>query len=427
MRINDIRNGHLYIGGVDTNQLASEYGTPLYVFNKEKIHEKLAEINNIFLNRYPKTKAFYASKAFLTLEMARIINQSKLGIDVASIGECYIALKAGIHPERILFHGNNKTDETLKFAIKHKIGRIVVDNLEELNHLANLTKNSNQSVKILLRFLPRLPQIHTHKNIQTGHEISKFGIDLNTHIEAIINLVEDHPKLELLGLHFHVGSQLETNQNHLEAIEAAFEIMKKMKNEHRINIQELNIGGGFGIYYNKDNVTLALEDFIVPCMNLIEQLSMEIGIERPVICIEPGRYVVGESAITLYRVGALKQINDQHSFLAIDGGMTDNLRVALYQGKYECMIANKANSKPTHQYTVVGNACESTDIMIESIDLPEAEKGDIIAFFSTGAYEHSLANNFNKMLRPAVVMVSDGKDHLIQRRDTLEDLISRDQ
>jgi diaminopimelate decarboxylase len=419
-------NNHFHFGGIDITTLANKYKTPLYVYNKSRITENIENVEKNFLEVYDNTKAFYASKAFLTLEMARIINTSKLDIDVASMGECYIALTAGINPSRILYHGNNKSLEELTYAIKNDVGRIVVDNIQELKTLNQLSILYQKKVNILIRFSPKLQKVYTHQNIQTGHKTSKFGFNLDTQLGDIFKIILDNQFIHFLGIHFHVGSQLHTNKNHLDAIDIVFNYIKDIKDKYSISISELNIGGGFGIKYNQEDIPLNIEDFTNPAMEKIELLSKSLQLKRPLVAIEPGRSIVGDAAVTLYKVGTTKQKDSQSSYLTINGGMTDNLRVALYDGKYECDIANKYTSKKDYTYTIVGNACESTDVMIQNISLPKAEHNDIIVVYSTGAYEHSLSNNFNKMLKPCVLMIENENVTVIQRRQTLDDLILRD-
>jgi diaminopimelate decarboxylase len=424
MRDLDYKNNVLFFEGVSTIDVAKQYHTPLYVYSQHKIEDKIEEIKNVFLHKYPSTYAFYASKAFLNLEMARIIKDSVLGMDVASMGECFIALKAGIEPHRILYHGNNKSIEELQYIVEHKIGRVVVDNLDELEQLCLITNEQQNPLPILIRFSPQLHQILTHKNIQTGHKASKFGFDLNHELEQVASIISTHSSIDFRGFHFHVGSQLFTNQHHLEAIDEVFEYIRILKEQYDIITTELNIGGGFGIYYNKNDKPLSLSTFIDPSMKKIQQLSARHNLKMPSVLIEPGRFIVGEAAITLYEVGSIKKRNNK-VIASVHGGMTDNLRVALYDGIYEASPSYiREGSKQT--YTIVGNVCESTDVMIKDITLSPLEPCDFLTVFSTGAYEQSLSNNFNKMLRPAIVMIKDGKPRLIQRRETNQDLIARD-
>lgn len=424
MRNAEYHNGVLYFGGVNVAELASKYQTPLYVYSEDLIQKKIKEVEDSLIKKYSNSKAFYASKAFLNMEMARMIKKSKLGIDVASLGECFIALEAGIESQRILYHGNNKSDEELEYIVHHNIGRVVVDNLYELKRLSELLKQHSQTQDILLRFSPKLKKVHTHKNIQTGHKTSKFGFDLTTELNSIITILKENCNLNFLGFHFHVGSQLQTNENHLEAIDEVFEFIKIFKSKYTVITQELNIGGGYGVCYTKEDSPLPLHSFIDPAISKIKELSQRYDVIEPSILIEPGRFIVAESAITLYQVGNIKR-RENKNILAINGGMTDNLRVALYDGIYESTLAQKREGK-TIMYDIVGNVCESTDVMIRNQILPPVKSKDVLVVFSTGAYEQSLANNFNKIRRPAVVFVKDKISRVVQKRESLEDLIKRD-
>lgn len=418
-------NKHFIFEGHDTVSLAQVFGTPLYVYSRPLIQENIKKVEMNFLDKHKNTKAYYASKAFLTLEMARIIRDSKLGIDVASSGELYIALQGGINPENILYHGNYKSEEELLYALNSDVGKIVVDNLRELALLNELSINLQKEVNILIRFSPQLKEVYTHKNIQTGHKTSKFGFNLNVELDPIIEIVKNNKYLNFLGIHFHVGSQLHTNKNHLEAIDIVFNYIKTLKEDYSIIIKELNIGGGFGIKYNCNDHPISIEEFTDPSIEKIKDLSKQLNIETPTVTIEPGRSIVGETAVTLYKVGTTKQKDNNSRYLTINGGMTDNLRVALYDGKYECDISNKYRKDKNELYTIVGNACESTDVMIKDVSLPLAMSNDILVVHNTGAYEHSLSNTFNKMTRPCVLMVDTDDVKVIERRESLKDLISR--
>lgn len=420
------KDNNLQFAGVDVCDIATKYGTPLYMYDQNMIEENIETVNNSFLMKYPNTKAYYAAKAFLTMKMAKIIASSSLGIDVASMGECYIAMKAGIDPSRILFHGNNKSYDELEYSIKNGIGRIVIDSLRELDDLIEITTRLERSVRILVRFSPKLNKIETHKNIQTGHKASKFGVNLDSHIDEIADRVRNSIYIDFAGFHFHVGSQLKTNRHHLEAISEIFPHIQYLKDNYGIVCNEIDIGGGYGIAYVKGDEALPLSKFVDDAMLKIQTLCIKSNIPMMSVAIEPGRSIVGTTAITLYQVGTVKK-TPQHSLIAINGGMTDNLRVALYQATYEAVVANKADLAASDTYTIVGNACESTDIMIKNIQLPKTETGDILAVLNTGAYEHSLSNNFNKMLRPCVLMVHNKKVEIIQRREILEDLLRRDE
>jgi diaminopimelate decarboxylase len=370
---------------------------------------------------YPNTTAYYASKAFLTLEMAKIIKNTNLNCDVASIGEAYISLEAGITSDRLLFHGNNKTVEEYTFIFENNIKKVVIDNIDELKLLDNLTTTHQKDIHILIRTNPKLQKINTHKRISTGHKESKFGMDLSIHLQDIIELSNNNPYIHLDGFHMHLGSQLKSNQNHLDALDYMFQIIVKCKENYNILIKELNIGGGYGVNYHQTDHYPNFLSFIKPVMNKIRAFINETYQTPFTVSIEPGRMIVASTAITLYNIGYSKP-----PYLTINGGMTDNLRVALYQSTYDLDIANKINHLKDHTYTIVGNACESTDIMFKNVSLPKAETNDTLIVYHTGAYEESLANNFNKMLKPAIVMLDNKKHYLIKKRETLNDLLSRE-
>jgi len=427
MRILDIRDNILYFGGQNTLDLAKKYKTPLYVYNESIIDTKIENIKNVFLNKYKNVEVYYASKAFLNLAMARIIKKRGFGIDVASMGELFIALKAKIDPLKIMFHGNNKSLEEIEYALDNNVNKFVVDNYNELVNLDVLAKKLNKNVDILIRISPMLLEINTHEFISTGQADSKFGINLDSeNINKVFSYGLRSNNLNILGLHFHVGSQLHTNSHIVDAINITFKLLKELKEKHGFICKELNVGGGFGIYYTKKDKVKPLEYFTDTIYETVSNNVKEYNLVFPKVIIEPGRYIVGESAITLYTVGAVKEIPHIRNYAAIDGGMTDNLRVALYQAEYDVVVANKPSNNTTKTYTIVGKACESTDKMFEDVLLPKLEYGDILAVYSTGAYENSLANNFNKMLKPATILIGKNSPVIIQKRETLDDLIRND-
>ncbi len=427
MRTIDILKNTLYFGGQNTVELACEFRTPLYVYNESIIKNRIENINQQFINKYNNVDVFYASKAFLNLEMAKIINESNLGIDVASMGELFIALKGGFNPKRIMMHGNNKSIEELTYAIDNNVGRIVVDNYNELITIERIAKKSRKIVKVLIRISPMLSTINTHKNISTGQADSKFGISLEqSDIDKVFRFGIDSSHIEIKGIHFHVGSQIHLNQNVVDAINITFELIDYLKSKFNFVCKELDVGGGFGIYYTKCDKVKPIEYFLDAIHKTVSKNIEKYNLLLPKIIIEPGRYIVGEAAITLYTVGAVKKISNIRNYAAVDGGMTDNLRVALYQAKYDVMVANKASLDCAETYTIVGKACESTDKMFEDVLLPKLEYGDILAVFSTGAYENSLSNNFNKILKPATILIRNDKPFVIQKREKLEDLIKND-
>lgn len=417
---------NLMFAGCDTVQLAEKYKTPLYIMSEDYIVERLREIKNDFLNRHEKTRAVYASKAFLTKEMARIVHREGIGMDVVSGGELYTAMKAEFPMEDIIFHGNNKTIDELELAIENNVGRIVVDHIEEMDLIEEIAKEKNKKVYILFRISPGL-ESDTHKYIQTGQVDSKFGIPLTE--KTISSAMEKALNLEfteLLGFHFHIGSQLSDNENHIKAIDIMTKLMKKVKDEYGFITKELNTGGGYGIHYSEDEQRKPLSYYTDSIMIEIEKQCKSYDLERPLIIIEPGRWVVGEAGMTIYSIGAVKEIPGVRTYVSIDGGMPDNPRPSLYEAKYEGVIINKIHEEPTEIVTIAGKCCESGDILIWDLKIPKVERGDFLGVLSTGAYNYSMSSNYNRIPRPAVVMITQGKDRLIVKRETYDDILRND-
>lgn len=410
---------------VDSVYLARKYSTPLYVMSQDIIEEKIDYIKVNFLDKYPRTYAYYASKAFLTKAMAKIIKKSEMGIDVVSYGELYTALDAGINPDKIMFHGNNKSKDELEFALERGIGRIVVDGISELKLLIELA-GKRFTAKILLRISPNV-EAHTHKYISTGQLDSKFGLSFaSKDLDEAIELAIKSEHIDFKGFHFHVGSQLFDNEAHVESTKKAMELIKEIKDKYDYEIEDLNVGGGFGVRYTAEDEPMPLEYFTDAIMEEVIALADKYEITRPNIFIEPGRYIVAEAGITLYTVGSVKNIESVRKYICIDGGMADNPRPALYQAKYSACIANKMYDEDTELVTVAGKCCESGDILIWDINLPKVERGDILAVMGTGAYNYSMSSNYNKLAKPAVVMIHDKEDRLIVQRESYEDLFKND-
>lgn len=422
----EIREGTLYFDGVDTTELAARYGTPLYVVSEAMVRERCGQIKAKFLDKYPNTAAVYASKAFQTLDMCRIVASEGLGLDVVSGGELFAALKAGVSPESIVFHGNSKTTDELDYAVRNGVGRIVSDNLHEAGLIEKLGARYGKRVPMLYRITPGVDS-HTHRFISTGSLDSKFGIPLDPSVrKAYMSAVLDAPHIDFRGFHFHVGSQLHDNFSHLAALGIALKLVADVKTEYGYVAQELNLGGGFGIRYLPTDPDPGLSYFIDPMMELINSEMNAAGIPMPKVTIEPGRWVIGEAGITLYTVGSIKTIPGIRTYIGVDGGMTDNIRPALYEAKYHAALANKAGLLPDSIVTVAGKCCETGDILIRDIALPDPLPGDILAVFSTGAYNHSMASNYNRLPRPAIVMTNAGEHRLSVRRETYEDLVARE-
>lgn len=412
---------NLLWGQCDTIKLSEKYGTPLYVLSEDMIRKKCDVIQDQFLRKYPNTKAVYASKAFLTTAMCKIIKQAGLGLDVVSGGELFTAIEAGFPMEKVEFNGNNKSMAELELAIDHRIGRIIVDNSYELACIEEICKEKNSVMDILFRIVPE-SNTDTHEYISTGHKSSKFGINLLPElIFKVIQQAVDSPYVNFKGIHFHIGSQLHDNKSLLNAIHKTLHLIQDL-NQQAILVEELNIGGGFGIHYTDHDQVKPITYFIDPAMALISSYCQEHGIKQPTVIIEPGRWIVGEAGITLYTIGAIKR-NGETSYISIDGGMSDNIRPSLYQAKYSADICNKMDQSKSELVTVSGKFCESSDLLIKDIYLPKASPGDILAVYSTGAYTYTMACNYNKQPIPAVVLVSKGQDYLMVKRQTYKDLI----
>lgn len=418
--------GHLAIANVDSVMLAEKYGTPLYVISETYIVERCGEIRRDFIKKYPNTRAVYASKAFQTLEMCKIIKREGLGLDVVSGGELFTALKAGMDPAFIIFHGNNKSYEECCMAIDNNVGTLVVDSLSELSLLDEIAGQRNKKVGILLRVTPGVDS-HTHRYISTGHLDSKFGFSVETLLEdRVINRAIDLANIDLKGFHFHIGSQLTDNQSHLLAVDTLLKLIKTVKNEIGFIPKELNLGGGFGIQYAGDPPRKPLAYFTDPMMEKIIHFCEAEDMPLPSVMIEPGRWIIGEAGITLYRVGAMKTTAGGRTYVSVDGGFPDNPRTALYEAKYDVVAIEKPDERCETLVTIAGKCCESGDILVWDVPLPPLKRGDLLAVLCTGAYNYSMASNYNRTPRPALVMVKEGVDRLSVRRETYKDLLEKE-
>ena len=419
--------GHLTIGGCDTVELAKQYGTPLYVLDENKIRKTCRSYVDSFKKYYDGNgMPLYASKALSCKELCRIINQENLGLDVVSGGEIYTALQSGYPMEKVHFHGNNKTAEEIKFALDSKVGKFVVDNLYELKLLNDIAQEKNVVANISFRIKPGV-DAHTHDFIMTGQIDSKFGFALET--GEAYEAVKEAIKLDnvnLTELHCHIGSQIFDIDPFVAAAEIMIDFIAKIKNELGVFITELNLGGGFGIKYTERDEPVPYEKYMEKVSVTVKSKCAEHNIDVPYICIEPGRSIVGEAGITLYTAGGKKEIPDIRTYLSVDGGMTDNIRYALYQSDYTVINASKADKEPDETVTVAGRCCESGDLIQENIKVANPEVGNIIAVLSTGAYNYSMASNYNRVPKPAMVMVNNGESRLIIKRETYEDIIKND-
>ena len=424
--IKEVKDGVLYFDGCNTVELAKKYGTPLYLVSETDILEKCQEFRDCFLERYENTRVAYASKAFLPLAMVKLMEREGMCLDVVSGGEIYTAKMAGFPAEKVEFNGNNKTRKEIEEAIEYGVGRIIVDSVTELPIIEEVCKEKGKKTKILYRITPGVAS-DTHDYMVTGKKDSKFGIDLEP--EVIFSAVEQaiaSKQVEFLGFQFHVGSGIFQNEPYLKSLEITLDLVQEVKNRYNFDVKELNVGGGFAIQFVPEEPRPPYSYFLEPIMERIEEFSKEIGIERPAVVIEPGKGIVGEAGITLYTVGSIKEIKNVRKYVAVDGGMTDNIRTELYGAKYDGVIANKMEKSKDEMVTICGRCCESGDIVIYDIMTAKAERGDIFAVYSTGGYNYSMSSNYNKVPRAPIVLLKDGSDTLIVKRQTYENMISNE-
>lgn len=423
-RVNEL--GHLEIGGVDATKLAATYGTPLYVYDEALIRSKCRAFVEAFRQSGFAFQVAYASKAFCTMAMCKLVEEEGLSLDVVSGGELYTALQAGFPAERIHFHGNNKGQDEIAMALDAKIGCFVVDNFYELALLDQMAEERGEKVSILLRVTPGV-EAHTHEYISTGQQDSKFGFDVkNGQAMKAIKYAHESKNLHLLGVHSHIGSQIFETDGFLVAVQRLAELLEEAKGQFGFISEVLNVGGGFGIRYVEGDTPEAPETYVKAITNAVKAEFEARQLPFPELWIEPGRSIVGDAGTTLYRIGSQKDIPGVRKYVAVDGGMTDNLRPALYQAEYEAAIANKMNVPATEVVSIAGKCCESGDMLIWDVKLPQAEAGDILAVPSTGAYGYAMSNNYNRIARPAVVFVKDGEAEVVVRRETYADVISHD-
>ncbi|MFF2090167.1 diaminopimelate decarboxylase [Paenibacillus sp. NPDC058174] len=418
--------GHLEIGGVDTTDLAKEFGTPLYIVDEALVRQRASEYVEAFKASGLKFQVAYASKAFSVMAMCAIAEQEGLSLDVVSDGELYTALQAGFPVERIHFHGNNKTPDEINMALEAGIGCFVVDNFVELHLLNALAAEKGLTVKILLRITPGV-EAHTHEYISTGQQDSKFGFDLaNGAAKKAIQEALSLANLEVLGVHSHIGSQIFEVDGFRMAVNKVSQFAVEIRNELGLTFQVVNLGGGFGIRYVEGDTPLPIAQYVGAITDAIITNFTAAEFPLPEIWVEPGRSMVGDAGTTLYTVGTAKEIPGVRKYIAVDGGMTDNPRPALYQSVYEAILANRANEANEETVTVAGKACESGDKLIIDLELPKANIGDLLAVFCTGAYNYAMASNYNRIRRPAVVFVKDGQADLAVQRESLDNIVVND-
>jgi diaminopimelate decarboxylase len=414
------KEGHLVVGGCNTVQLVGEFGTPLYVFDEFTLRRMCREFREEFAGQYADTSVIYACKAFINKALLLILRDEGLGLDVVSAGELGIARSVGFPLEKVYFHGNNKSAEEIRLALEWQVGRLVVDNFHELALLAEIAGEKGVRPDVLLRLSPAVDP-HTHQYIATGVLDSKFGFTMASAEEAVTQAMAA-ASLNLVGLHFHIGSLIPEAGPYEEAIGVVLDFAADMRRKCDFKLGELNIGGGVAVQYTLDGPVLPVATYARAIADKVAGKCQELGLAPPHLVVEPGRAIVARAGVALYTAGAVKDIPEVRRYVSVDGGMGDNIRTALYGARYEAVIADKMRTEVLGKVTIAGRFCESGDILVSDVEMPAVAAGDIIAIPVSGAYCLPLASNYNASFRPAVVMVNEGKARLVRRREMLEDL-----
>lgn len=417
--------GNLEIGGCDLVELAEKYGTPLYVIDEESIRAVCRDYKNAF-KAYDKVNMMFASKALCTMATSAVIASEGFGFDVVSAGEIYTVYKSGADMSKVFFNGNNKSYDELSLALKLGVGRISVDNFFELSLLNEIAKSYDKTADILLRITPGI-ECHTHEYIQTGHLDSKFGFDLTQIDEAVELILKDYTNLKLHGLHAHIGSQIFETSIYGDEIEILVKEIARIDNKFGLKLNEINAGGGLGVKYIDSDCPPSTFTIAEIIMSRLNECVEKYNIEPPVLFIEPGRSIISTAGVTLYTLGSSKQVPKGKKYFAIDGGMADNPRPSMYQAEYYAEVVNKLNYELADTVTIAGRFCESGDILIKNIKLPQLEEGDILCVYNTGAYNYSMASNYNRVQKSAMVLVNNSQSDMIVKRETLDDLIAHDE
>lgn len=415
---------NLTIGGCDTVELVEKYGSPLYVIDEATLRAICNDFKNAFKS-YPHTRMMYASKALCTSAITKLLDSEGFGFDTVSIGEIYTVLNSGVSLSKVLFNGNNKTEEELDFAIKNDIGRISVDNFLEVKLISKIAGRYNKHVDALLRITPGI-ECHTHEYIQTGQLDSKFGFDLSQLDEVIKDITQNHNNITIRGLHAHIGSQIFEPQCFHDEIDVLIQEISRVEAKFGIKFDEINIGGGLGVKYTEKDKPPSVNEIADVIIASLEKHIEKYNIEPPTLYIEPGRSIISTSGVTLYTIGSMKQVPNMTKYVTVDGGMSDNPRPSMYQAEYCADVANKMNETKKEVVTIAGRFCESGDILIKDINLPIMETGDILCVYNTGAYNYSMASNYNRVEKPAMVLVNNAQSDIIIKRESLEDIIAHD-
>jgi len=418
------KNSRLAIGGCDMVDLAKKHGTPLYVIDEETIRSICRDYKKAF-SSYPKVKMMYASKALCTTAIAKIVASEGLGFDTVSGGEIYTVNKAGVNMSDVLFNGNNKTPEEIELAIKLGVGIFSIDNYHEVELISEISKKYNKQIDALLRITPGI-ECHTHKYIQTGQLDSKFGFDLSQIDSIIEHILAVDKSINIRGLHAHIGSQIFEPQCFYDEVEVLVKEIARIDEKFNIKLDEINIGGGLGVKYVDTDVPPSVEEIAEPILKSLRDNLKKYNIEEPTLYMEPGRSIISTAGVTLYTVGSSKKVPNMTKYISVDGGMSDNPRPSMYEAEYFAEVANKMNHTDKEKVTIAGKFCESGDILINGIELPKLEAGDTICVYNTGSYNYSMASNYNRAEKPAMVLVNNSQDDIIIYRETLEDLVAHD-
>lgn len=418
---------HLVIGKNDTVELAKEFKTPLYVIDEDLFRKNCRVYKNAMDKYYGGNGlVLFANKAFCSLYSCRIVNEEGLGMDVVSGGELYTAIKAGFPMDKVYFHGNNKTEDELALALENGVGHIIVDNIYELNMLNDMAKKAGIVQHIMFRIKPGV-DAHTHSFIQTGQIDSKFGVALeNGEAFEIIETASKMSNVKVDGVHCHIGSQIFDIEPFSKAAEVMMDFIGELKDKLGIEIEILNLGGGYGIRYTENDDPVPYDEYIRHISEIVKAAADKHGVKLPFIIMEPGRSIIAPAGITLYTVGGEKDIKNVRKYISVDGGMGDNPRYIMYESEYTAVVANNASAEPVEKVTIAGKCCESGDILLKDAMMPKINVGDTLAVLATGAYNYSMASNYNRIPRPAVVAVSDGNAKVVIKRESYEDLIKND-
>jgi len=418
--------GHLEIGGVDMVKFIEDKQYPVYVMDEKLVRKNMRDYVDSLKKYYSVPgEVFYASKVLSTLALCKMCQQEGMGLDVSTEGELYTAVQAGFPMEKVIMHGNNKSEAELKMALEYGVGRIVVDNLNDITLLNELTTSLNKVATVMVRVTPAV-QAHTNAHIATGHDDSKFGFSIKSGAaDEAISKVLDSPALKFAGLHMHIGSQILDVEDYKQAVDHISSFIKQLQDK-KILVNELDIGGGLGIVYTCKDKKLEIKDFIKTISGYITTQFTEQKLKLPKLMLEPGRSIVGEAGTTIYKIGSIKPNSNGQLYVAVNGGIADDPRKALYDAQYFGVIANRMNESQTVNSKIVGKACETGDVLIEEILLPRAKYGDIFAIFSTGAYNYSMASNYNRVPVPGMVLVEDGKVKWIVKPQTIQDILRND-